>query len=110
MSPARYTTLDGIQVTLHEDTWTNHIQARRPDVTEPELARALLHPVQIYADTSYADRRVYQGPPRTSGFFRNSFLLVVVALTGERTGRVVTAILTEQPYQGRQLWPPRTIP
>jgi hypothetical protein len=109
MSPATYMTLDGIQVTLHETTWTKHIQARRPDVTEPELARALLQPVQIYADTSNADRRVYQGPPRTSGFFRNSFLLVVVGLTGEHTGRVITAILTEQAYQGRQLWPPRTL-
>jgi hypothetical protein len=110
MSPATYMTFDGIQVTLHPDTWTKHIQARRPDVTEPELARALLQPVQIYADGSYTNRRVYQGVPRASGFFRNSFLLVVVALTGERTGQVVTAILTEQPYQGRQLWPPKTTP
>lgn len=108
MSPTVYTTFDGIQVTLHAKTWTKHVQARRPDVTEPELVRALLQPVKIYADTSYTDRRVYQGPPRTSGFFRNSFLLVVVALTGERAGRVVTAILTEQPYQGRLLWPPTT--
>jgi hypothetical protein len=105
MSPATYITLDGIQVTLHVDTWQKHIQARRPDVTEPELARTLMQPIYIYSDTFYPDRRVYQGSPRTSGFFRNSFLLVVVALTGERTGRVVTAILTEQPYQGRQLWP-----
>jgi hypothetical protein len=110
MGPTTYTTLDGIQVTLHADTWTKHIQARRPDITEPELARALVQPVQIYADTSYADRRVYQGAPRTSGFFRNSFLLVVVALTGEHTGRVVTAFLTEQSYQGRQLWPPMRPP
>jgi hypothetical protein len=107
MSPAVYTTFDGIQVTLHADTWTKHIQARRPDVTESELARALLQPIYIYADTFHADRRVYQGLPRTSGFFRNSFLLVVVALTDERTGRVVTAFLTEQIYQGRQLWPPK---
>ena len=107
MSPTVYMTLDGIQVTLHVGTWTRHIQARRPHITEPELAQALVQPVRIYADTSYADRRVYQGPQRTTGFFRNSFLLVVVALTGERTGRVVTAILTEQPYQGQQLWPPR---
>ena len=110
MSPATYMTFDGIQVTLHADTWTKHLQARRPDVTESELARALLYPVKIYADTSYADTRVYQGLPRSAGFFRNSFLLVVVAVTGEPTGRVVTAILTEQSYQGRQLWPPRTIP
>lgn len=87
-------TFDRIQVTLHPDTWTKHIQARRPDVTEPELARTLRQPVQIYADTSHADRRVYQGLPRTSGFFRNSFLLVVVALTGEHSGRVIIAILT----------------
>jgi hypothetical protein len=100
-------TLDGIEVTLYADTWTRHIQARRPHVTKPELAQALQQPVRIYADTSYADRRVYQGPSRTTGFFRNSFLLVVVALTGECTGRVVTAILTEQLYQGRQLWPPK---
>lgn len=109
MSPAIYMTLDGIQVILREDTWAKHIQARRPDVTEPELARALQQPVRIYADTSHAERRVYQGPTRTSGFFRNSFLLVVVALTGESTGRVVTAILTEQVYQGQQLWPPTII-
>jgi hypothetical protein len=110
MSPAIYMTLDGIQVILHEDTWATHIQARRPDVTEPELARALQQPVWIYADTSHADRRVYQGPARTSGFFRNSFLLVVVALTGASAGQVVTAFLTEQVYQGRQLWPPKTAP
>jgi hypothetical protein len=108
MSPTVYTTLDGISVILHEDTWTRHIEARRPGVTKSDIAQALQQPIRIYADTSYADRRVYQGPPRTSGFFRNSFLLVVVALTVERTGRVVTAILTEQRYQGRQLWPPMT--
>jgi hypothetical protein len=109
MSPTIYMTLDGIQVALREDTWTIHIEPRRPGVTKADIAQALQQPVRIYADTSYADRRVYQGPPRISGFFRNSFLLVVVALTGERTGRVVTAILTEQLYQGRELWPPKTI-
>jgi hypothetical protein len=105
-----YATPDGIHVTMDADTWTRHIQARRPDVTEAELVRALREPVRIYADTSFADRRVYQGPPRTRGFFRNSFLLVVVALTGVDTGRVVTAILTEQAYRGRQLWPPMMTP
>jgi hypothetical protein len=101
-----YAARDGIQVTLYENTWTRHIQARRPDVTKNELVLALGQAVRIYADTSFPNRRVYQGATRTTGFFRNSFLLVVVALTDEHTGRVVTAFLTEQPYQGRQLWPP----
>ena len=38
------------------------------------------------------------------------FVLVPVALTGEHTGLVLTAYLTEQSYQGRQLWPPLTTP
>src|SRR3954464_3580210 len=110
MTSTVYATPDGIQVTLDADTWTRHIQARRPYVMESDLAMALRQPVRIYTDTSFPNRRVYQGPPRTTGFFRNSFLLVVVALTSEHTGRVVTAFLTEQPYRGRQLWPPMTTP
>jgi hypothetical protein len=103
-----YITPDGIHVTLEWDTWARHIQARRPDIRKTDLGMALCQPARIYADTSYPDRRVYQGAPRTSGFFRNSFLLVVITLTGEQTGRVVTAFLTQQAYQGRQLWPPLT--
>jgi hypothetical protein len=110
MTSTVYATPDGLQVTLDPDTWTRHIQARRPDVTESELAVALRQSVRIYADTSFPNRRVYQGPPRNTGFFRNSFLLVVIALTGEHTGRVVTAFLTEQAYRGRPLWPPMTTP
>jgi hypothetical protein len=105
-----YETPDGIQVTLDRGRWARHIHGRRPHITETELAMALQQPVRIYADKTIADRRVYQGAPRTTGFFRNSFLLVVVALTGERTGWVVTAFLTEQTYQGYQLWPPLTTP
>ena len=105
MSLATYITPDGIEVTLHVDTWRIHIHARRPHITKSELSQALLQPVKIYADTSHPGRRIYQGSPRATGFFRNSFILVIIALTGEHTGSVVTAILTEQVYKGQELWP-----
>lgn len=48
----------GIQVILEADTWTQHIQARRPHVREADLALALHQLDRIYADTSFPNRRV----------------------------------------------------
>jgi hypothetical protein len=83
-----YQTADGLQVTLDEQTWTHHIQPRHPEVTDQNIAQTLTRPVRICAHTSIPMRRIYQGSARTSGFFKESFPLVVVSAIGERTGRV----------------------
>jgi len=64
-----YETPDGIQVMLDRDTWWRHIHGRRPHIAETELAMALKQPVRIYADTSFADRRVYLRTTTDDGIF-----------------------------------------
>jgi hypothetical protein len=100
-----YQTVDGLQVTLEAWNWTNHIQRRHPAITESDIAQALTAPVWICHHRIEPTQRVYQGSPRSLGFFRGSFPVVVVELIDERTGRVVTAYLTTLPYPGRQRWP-----
>ena len=107
-SPDIYQTLDGLEVTLDPATWSQHIRVRHEEVTKDELRQALITPNRICAHTSNPHRRIYEGLPRRSGFFKDSFLLVVVALTGERSGRVLTAYLDRRHYRGQQLWPPQT--
>jgi hypothetical protein len=101
-----YQTADGLQVTLDQRAWTDHIQHRHPEVTTDDIAQALMQPVRICGPTSDSAKRVYQGAARPSGFFRDSFPLVVVVLAEEYTGRVITAYLERRPYRGEQLWPP----
>jgi uncharacterized protein YcbX len=101
-----YQTADGLQVTLDQRTWTDHIQHRHPEVTTHDIAQALMRPVRICAHTSNSKRRVSQGPARPSGFSRVSFPLVVVVLAEEYRGRVITAYIERRPYRGEQLWPP----
>lgn len=103
-----YNTLDGLQVVLEEETWLKHIQSRHSEVTELEVAEALQDPARICSHTSRQSRRIYQGQPRATGFFRGSFPLIVVALIDAYNGRVVTAYLERLPYRGQQLWPPLT--
>jgi hypothetical protein len=104
-SPDRFQTPDGLEVTLDPATWSQHIQVRHAEVTKDELRQTLVTPQRICAHTSNPYRRIYEGTPRRSGFFKDSFLLVVVALSDERSGRVLTAYLDRRHYQGRQLWP-----
>lgn len=101
----RVQTPDGLEVILDPATWSQHIQTRHGEVTKDELRQTLVTPRRICAHTSNPRRRIYEGTPRRSGFFRGSFLLVVVALTDERSGRVLTAYLDQRPYRGEQLWP-----
>jgi hypothetical protein len=107
MSDRLYNTSDGLQVILEEETWLDKLQVKHAEVTEAEIGEVLEHPARICAHTSYPDRRIYEGRPRAGGFFRGSFPLVVIAITGTVTGRVITAHLVPRPYRGRQLWPPQ---
>jgi hypothetical protein len=100
-----YQPVDGLRVTLTEQRWLMHILPRHPEVTEADVAQALTAAVCVYQHRMEPLRRVYQGDPRPTGFFRGHFPLVVVAITGEDTGTVVTAYLTTLPYRGVQRWP-----
>lgn len=100
-----YRTVDGLQVTLESWNWERHIQPRHPEVTEQNIAEALTAPQRIYDHRTTSTQRVYQGSPRTRGFFRGSLPVVVVEVTTAQTGRVVTAYLTTLAYPGQQRWP-----
>ena len=100
-----YHTVDGLQVTLELWNWERHIQPRHPEVTEQDIADALTAPQRICDHRTISTQRGYQGSPRTRGFFRGSFLVVVVEVTNAQTGRVVTAYLTTLAYLGQQRWP-----
>ena len=97
-----YHAVDGLQVTLESWNWERHIQPRHPEVTEQDIAEALTTPQRICDHRSISTQRVYQGSPRTRGFFRDSFPVVVVEVTKAQTGRVVTAYLTTLAYPGQQ--------
>lgn len=100
-----YQTADGLHVTLEAWNWTGHILQRHPAITEQDIAQAPTAPERICDHKTEPTQRVYQGAPRTTGFFRGSFPMVVVELMDERRGRVVTAYLTTLSYIGRQRWP-----
>ena len=100
-----YHTVDGLDVTLEAWKWERHIQRRHPEVTIQDIAQALTVPQRICEHREKSTQRVYQGFPRTTGFFRGSFPTVVVELISVQAGRVVTAYLTTLPYIGRQRWP-----
>ncbi len=100
-----YQTADGVQVTLEAWNWTGHILRRHPALTAQDVAQALTVPERICDHQTEPTQRVYQGAPRTTGFFRGSFPIVVVELMDERMGRVVTAYLTTLSYRGRERWP-----
>jgi hypothetical protein len=68
-----------------------HILPRHPEVTGADVAQALLAAVCIYQYRTDAMQRIYQRSLRLTGFFRSYFPLVIVAITGEDTGTVVTA-------------------
>ena len=105
MPDQHYVTSDGLQVTLTEQRWLTHIVPRHPEVTEADVAQALRAPVGIYDHRTHPTRRVYQGAPRSTGFFRGQIPLVIVAITGATTGTVLTAFLTPRPYRGVSRWP-----
>jgi len=100
-----YQTVDGLHVTLTERRWVTHILLRHEEVTEADMAQALTASACVYQHRTEPLRRVYQGSPRPTGFFRGYFPLVIVEITGEDTGTVVTAYLTTLPYRGVQRWP-----
>ena len=100
-----YHTVDGLQVILESWNWERHIQLRHPEVTKQDIADALTAPQRICDHRTISTQRVYQGSPRTRGFFSGSFPVVVVEVTNAQTGRVVTAYLTTLAYLGQQRWP-----
>jgi hypothetical protein len=99
-----YHTVDGLQVTLESWNWERHIQPRHPEVTEQDIAEALTALQRICDHRVISTQRVYQGSPRTRGFFRDSFPVVIVEVTNVQTGRVVTPYLTTLAYPGQQRW------
>lgn len=100
-----YLSADGVSVTLEAQNWQAHIQYRHPEVTPQDIAQTLTLPQRICDHRAQSSQRVYQGSPRTTGFFQGSFPIVVVELRSTQAGRVVTAYLTTLPYTGRQRWP-----
>jgi hypothetical protein len=100
-----YHTVDGLQVILESWNWERHIQPRHPEMSVQDIADTLTAPQRICDHRTISTQRVYQGAPRTRGFFRGSFPMVVVEMTNARTGRVVTAYLTTLAYLGQQRWP-----
>jgi hypothetical protein len=100
-----YYTVDGLQVALESWNWERHIQPRHPEVTEQDIADALTAPQRICDHRTLSTQRVYQGAPRTRGFFRGSFPVVIVEVINAQTGRIVTAYLTTLAYLGQQRWP-----
>ena len=105
MSDVVYHTVDGLQVILESWNWERHIQLRHPEVTKQDIADALTAPQRICDHRTISTQRVYQGSPRTRGFFRGSFPVVVVEVTNAQTGRVVTAYLTTLAYSAQHQWP-----
>ena len=100
-----YQAVDGLQVTLTERRWLIHILPRHGEITEADVAQALTAAACVYQHRTDPMQRIYQGHPRPTGFFRGLFPLVVVAVSGEDTGTVVTAYLTSLPYRGVQRCP-----
>ena len=100
-----YHTVDGLQVTLESWNWERHIQPRHPEMTEQDIVDALTAPQCICDHRIMSTQRMYQGFPRTWGFFRGSFPVVVFEVTNAQTGRGVTAYLTTLAYLGQQRWP-----
>jgi hypothetical protein len=105
MSDRVYQTADGVKVTLEACNWTGHILRRHPAITEQDVAQALTIPERICDHKAEPTQRVYQGAPRTTGFFWGSFPIAVVEMMNRRRGRVVTAYPATLSYQGRQRWP-----
>jgi len=100
-----YQTVDGQRVTLTERRWVMHILPRHAEVTDVDVAQALTAAMRIYQHRTEPTRRLYQGPPRATGFFRGLIPTVVVEVTGPDTGTVVTAYLSSIAYRGVQRWP-----
>ena len=100
-----YQTVDGMRVTMTERRWATHILPRHAEVTEGDVAQALTAAVRVYQHRTDPARRIYQGPPRTRGFFQRLIPTVVVEVTGADTGAVVTAYLSSLAYRGVQRWP-----
>ncbi len=105
MQDLLFQSFDGLQVILEAQRWINHITKGHPEVTEQDVENTLGSPVRICDHKLLARRRIYEGVPRTTGFYRGGFPVVVVELTGESTARVITAYLDTLPYKGVQRWP-----
>jgi len=108
MPPLTYRTVDGLTVRLTYDRWVEHISVRHPDVTLGDIEEALTRSTRICAHKDQANRRVYEGQPRSDDFYRKytEIPTVAVRLDSEETGWAITAYRAPRRYQGAQLWPP----
>jgi len=100
-----YHTVDRLQVTLESWNWERHMQPRHPEVRGQDIANALTAPQRICDHRTISTKRVHQGTPRTRGFFRGSFPMVIVEVIKAQKGRIITAYLTTLAYLGQQRWP-----
>jgi lipopolysaccharide biosynthesis glycosyltransferase len=95
----------GYQIVCSDDAWS-HILGNRPWMKDWDeiIKQALENPTMgIYQDVDYAERQVYY-MFRIVG--KDRYLKVVVEITGEDTGEVVTAFPTFTPKPGEKLiWP-----
>jgi hypothetical protein len=99
-----YAAADGLQVTLYVRTW-NHIHQRHPEITLPDIARALTNPVRICDHRQYPQQQIYEGPPGTTTQGPSVFPVVIVARLSDQAGVVVTARVSRRAYRGGQRWP-----
>ena len=72
-----YQTVDGLRVTLTERWWLMHILPRHAEIPEVDVAQALTAAEHVYQHRADPTRRVYQGPPLATGFFRGLIPTVV---------------------------------
>jgi hypothetical protein len=100
-----YVAADGLQVTLSVRTWSDHIQRRHPEVTLPDIERALTNPIRICHHRDYPDQQIYEGYPGTTRQGRSIFPVVIVERLNDRAGVVVTARVSRRLYRGVQRWP-----
>jgi hypothetical protein len=99
-----YAAADGLQVTLYACTW-DHISQGHPEVTLPDIERALISPIRICNHRVYPDQQIYEGPPGTTRLGRGIFPVVIVERRSDQAGTVVTARVSRRLYRGAQRWP-----
>jgi hypothetical protein len=100
-----YAAADGLQVTLYARTWRDHIHPRHPEVTLPDIERALTSPLRICDHRQYPAQQIYEGAPGTTTHGARIFPVVIVQRLSDTAGIVITARVSSRAYRGVQRWP-----
>ena len=104
MQDITYTAADGLQVTLYARTW-DHIHQRHPEVTLPDIERALTSLVRVCDHRQYSEQQIYEGPPGTTMQGGSTFPVVIVERLSDLAAVIVTARVSRRLYRGVQRWP-----